>query len=63
MLIPKSRLVMENREGQDYCVTKFSVYDTDECGFVENKAFTTYDTKEDCQKAIDFYNSFSVVKT
>lgn len=62
MLKPKKRLVMEDRDGQDYCVAKWSVYDTDECGFIENKIFTIYETEEECQKAIDYFNSFSVVK-
>lgn len=62
MLIPKQRLVIETRGEQDYCVAKYTVYDTDDCAFVENKAFGNYDTKEECQKDIDLFNSFSLVK-
>ena len=62
MLKPKSRLVIEDRNGQDYCTTKYSVYDTDECGFIENKIFGIYETEEECQREIDNFNSFSLVK-
>ena len=62
MLVPKERLILEERDEQQYCVTKYFVYDTDDCAFVENRAFTHYDTKEECQKVIDFFNSFSIVK-
>jgi hypothetical protein len=33
MLIPKQRLHLENRDGQQYCVTKYYVWDTDDCGY------------------------------
>ena len=62
MLIPKESLILEDRDGQQYCVTKLFVYDTDDCAFVENKFFTQYDTKEECQKAIEYFNSFSIIK-
>ena len=62
MLIPKQRLVIETRDEQDYCVAKYTVYDTDDCAFVENKVFGNYDTKEECQNDIDLFNSFSMVK-
>lgn len=62
MLVPKERLVLEERDEQQYCTTKFFVYDTDDCAFVENRFFTQYESKEDCKKAIDFFNSFSIVK-
>jgi hypothetical protein len=62
MLVPKKRLIIETRDEQDYCVTKYSVYDTDDCAFVENKAFGNYETAEECQKDIDLFNSFSIVK-
>lgn len=62
MLIPKSRLITNRDSGELQCEVKFSVYDTDECGFILNRVFDVYDTKEECQKAIDFYNSFSIVK-
>ena len=53
MLIPKQRLHLEDRDGQQYCVTKYYVWDTDDCGYIENKTFSFYDTKEECQKQID----------
>ena len=62
MLIPKQRLELEDRDGQQYCVVKYSVYDTDDCAFIENKAFTLYDTKEECQDQINLFNSFHIVK-
>ena len=62
MLIPKQRLELEDRDGQQYCVVKYSVYDTDDCAFIENKAFTLYDTKEECQEQINLFNSFHIVK-
>ena len=62
MLIPKLRLHTAEIDGQEVCVTKYYVYDTDECGFIENRTFTFYDTEDECQKAIDFFNSFEVVK-
>lgn len=62
MLIPKKRYVIEERDDQDYLVTKYSVYDTDECGFIENKIFGVYETEEECQKDIDNFNSFKIVK-
>ena len=62
MLIPKQRLELEDRDGQQYCVVKYSVYDTDDCAFIESKAFTLYDTKEECQEQINLFNSFHIVK-
>ena len=62
MLIPKKRLLMEERDGENYCVAKYSVYDTDECGFLENKVFGIYETEEECQHDINYFNSFSIVK-
>lgn len=61
MLIPKQRLHLEDRDGQQYCVTKYYVWDTDDCGYIENKAFSFYDTKEECQKQIDLFHSFHIV--
>ena len=61
MFIPKQRLV-NDAEGDDFhCVVKYAVYDTDDCAFVENKIFGVYDTKEECQKAIDFCGGFRLV--
>lgn len=61
MLIPKQRLVNDADEGDFHCVVKYSVYDTDDCAFVLNKIFGTYDSKEECQNAINFYNGFRLV--
>lgn len=63
MLIPRKRFVTETIDGQDYCSYKYSVYDTDECGFIENKFLTIFNTEEECQKAIDEFNSFHIVQT
>lgn len=62
MLIPKQRLYNDAAEGDFHCTVKYSVYDTDDCAFVENKVFSVYDTKEECQNSIDMFNSFSIVK-
>lgn len=62
MLRPKKRLVIVTRDDQDYCEMKWSVYDTDACGFIENKVFGIYETEEECQKDINQFNSFSIVK-
>lgn len=61
MLIPRSRLVNCRDSGKLQCGVKFSVYDTDKCEYIMNRVFDIYDTKEECQKEIDFYNSFSIV--
>lgn len=62
MFIPKQRLYNDAAEGDFHCTVKYSVYDTDDCAFVLNKVFSVYDTKEECQKLIDLFNSFSIVK-
>ena len=54
MLIPKQRLVNDAPEGEFHCVVKYSVYDTEGCAFVLNNIFGNYDTKEECQNAINF---------
>ena len=61
MLVPRSRLINNRDSGKLKCEVKFSVYDTDECGFIINRVFDVYNTKEECQAAINFYNSFSIV--
>ena len=52
MLRPKKRLVIVTRDDQDYCEMKWSVYDTDACGFIENKVFGIYETEEESSLAI-----------
>lgn len=61
MLIPKQRLFNDAPEGDFHCVVKYFVYDTDDCAFVVNKIFGAYDTKEQCQAAIDFCGKFRLV--
>lgn len=61
MLIPKQRLIIETRDEQDYCEVRYSVYDTDDCAFVENRAFGNYETAEECQKVIDFFKGCSLI--
>ena len=61
MLIPKQRLYNDADEGDYHCVVKYSVYDTEECAYVVNNIFGIYDTKEECQKAIDFCSGFRLV--
>lgn len=62
MLIPKQRIYNDSSEGEFNCTVKYFVYDNEECGYLENHFFTHYDTKEDCQKAIDLFNSFNIVR-
>lgn len=61
MLIPKQRLYNEATEEDFYWTVKYSVYDTEDCAFVENQIYTIYDTKEECQKDINIYNSFKII--
>lgn len=61
MLIPKQSISLIEIDGQDYSVSCYMVYDTDAHEFVENRTFSAYKTKEECQEAIDFYNSLTVV--
>ena len=61
MLIPKPRLYNDAGEGDFNCTVKYSVYDTDDCAYVENKIFGIYNTKEECQHAIDFCGGFRLV--
>jgi len=63
MLVPKIRLCSEFIDGQEYCSQKFCVWSIEDCAFVENRFFTHYDTKEECQSAIDMFNSFHIVQT
>ena len=62
MLIPKQRISLIEVDGQRYSVACYMVYDTDELKFVENRTFSAYKTKEDCQRDIDFFNSLNVIK-
>lgn len=62
MLVPKQRIMTIEKDGQDYGIYCYMVYDTDECGFVENRTFSMYETKEECQADIDFFNSLNVVQ-
>ena len=62
MLIPKQRLINISEEGNEPVFeVKYAVYDTDDCAFVENKIFGVYNTKEECQNAINFCNGFRLV--
>lgn len=61
MLIPKQRLHTEDRNGQPFCPVKYYVWDTDDCAYVDNRAFSFYDTKAECQKQIDLFNSFRIL--
>lgn len=62
MLVPKLRLHSEIINGEEVCSTKYYVWSEEDCGYIENRFFTYYDTKEECQSAIDMFNSFSIVK-
>ena len=62
MLVPKQDISLIEIDGQDYSVSCYMVYDTDAHEFVENRTFSAYKTKEECQQDIDFFNSFDVIK-
>lgn len=62
MLVPKMRLHSEIIDGVEHCSMKYYVWSEEDCGYIENRFFTHYDTKEECKAAIDMYNSFSIVK-
>ena len=63
MLKPKLRLHTEMVDGEEVCTTKYYVWSEEDCGYIENRFFTHYDTREDCQAAIDMFNSFHIVQT
>ena len=62
MLVPKQRISKVDVDGQKYRISCWMAYDTEECGFIENRTFSTYNTREECQQDIDFYKGLSVVK-
>lgn len=61
MLVPKLTLRYKEENGEETCYTVYAVWSEEDCGFIENRFFTQYDTREECQKAIDMYNSFHIV--
>lgn len=62
MLVPKLTLHSEFIDGEEVCSTTYRVWSEEDCGFIENRFFTHYDTREECQKAINMFNSFKIVK-
>ena len=62
MLIPKLRLHNDGTPGNYHCTTKYYVWDTEKRDYVVNGFFSYYDKKEECQEAIDWMNSLSIVK-
>ena len=62
MLIPRAKLYTETQNDEKYCTVKYFVWSEEDCGYIENRFFTHYDTKEECQNAIDYFNSFSIIK-
>lgn len=62
MLVPKTDLYEYKIDDQMYVCQKYFVYDTDKKEFIKNRTFGVYDTPSECQQAIDFFNSFEVVK-
>ncbi len=62
MLIPRLKLCTEvDKDGNKIPTTKYFVWDNIDCTYIENRTFSCYNTKEECQEAIDFYNSFEIV--
>lgn len=63
MLEPKARIcTVELDNGEKQCAVKYNVWDTEACGYVVNRVFSTYDTAADCQRDIDFYSQFKIVR-
>ena len=62
MLIPKLRLHTEGTSDNCPCTLKYYVWNTEKNDYVVNGFFTFYEKKEECQEAIDWMNSLSVVK-
>ena len=61
MLIPRQKLCTEvDEKGNSVPVVKYFVYDNVDCAFVVNRTFSCYNTKEECQEAIDFYEGFKI---
>lgn len=63
MLVPKLRLVtVEMDNGERKCCCLYCVWDTEKEDYVQTVYFSNYTTEKECQKAIDFFNSFKIVK-
>jgi hypothetical protein len=62
MLIPKQKFCTEvDSEGNKVPALKYFVYDNIEHSFVVNRTFSCYNTEEECQEAIDFYEGFQII--
>lgn len=62
MLVPKLRLHTEGEPNNRHCTCKYCVYDTEKKGFVESRVFSFYETEQECQEAIDWFNDLDVIK-
>ena len=58
MLMPKLKLYSEG----DNTTLKYFVWDSDTYEYSINNTFTHYETKDECQEVIDFFNSLSIIK-
>ena len=62
MLVPKLRLYTDGTPGNYHKELKYFVWDTEKKDYAVNGFFSFYDKKEECQEAIDWMNSLSIVK-
>jgi hypothetical protein len=62
VLIPKQRIHSNGDPTNLIFTTKYCVWDTEKNDYIINVTFAFYDTQEECQEAIDWFNSLAVIK-
>ena len=62
MLVPKLRLRSEIVDGEEQLNLKYFVWDSEKNDFIINNTLSHFDTADECQEAIDWFNSLSVIK-
>ena len=48
-------------EDQMYVGQRYFVYDTEKKQFLKTKSFKAFETRQECQDAIDFFNSLQLL--
>ena len=61
MLVPRLDMHEWYVEDQMYVGQKYFVYDTEKDVFLKTKLFKAFDTLQECQEAIDFFNSLQLL--
>jgi len=61
MLIPKLDMHEWYVEDQMYVGQRYFVYDTEKEEFLKTKSFKAFETRQECQDAIDFFNSLQLL--